>query len=139
MDVKVTLDMEISAYRKLVQAEETRLHLTPSPKSGKVRSALSFGEADAPSRKRQRVMEESFTTETNSHVSIDEVNIESDFVGVKNMTEKEQSMRGWTITKIFGEETLEYKFPAKASIGPGQVMERLLVRTRLKQRAVLST
>ena len=52
-----------------------------------------------------------------------QVNIESDFVGVKNMTEKEQSMRGWTITKMFGEESLEYKFPAKASIGPGQMMK----------------
>ena len=52
---------------------QCRLHLTPSPKSGKVRSALSFGEGEAPSRKRQRVMEESFITETNSHVSIEEV------------------------------------------------------------------
>lgn len=123
MDVKVTLDMEIAAYRKLLQAEEVRLNLTPSPKSGRVRSALSFNDGDAPSRKRQRVMEESFTTETNSHVSIDEVSIEHDYVGITNMTEKDQTMKGWTIAKVSGEETLEYKFPAKAVIGPGQTLK----------------
>lgn len=123
MDVKVTLDMEIAAYRKLLQAEEVRLNLTPSPKSGRVRSALSFNDADAPSRKRQRVMEESFTTETNSHVSIDEVSIEHDYVAISNMTEKDQIMKGWTISKVSAEETLEYKFPAKAVIGPDQTLK----------------
>jgi len=123
MDVKVTLDMEIAAYRKLLQAEEVRLNLTPSPKSGRVRSALSFNEGEAPSRKRQRVMEESFTTETNSHVSIDEVSIEHDYVGITNMTEKDQAMKGWTIAKVAGEDSLEYKFPAKAVIGPGQTLK----------------
>jgi len=123
MDVKVTLDMEIAAYRKLLMAEENRLNLTPSPKSGKVRSALSFNDGDAPSRKRQRVMEESFTTETNSHVSIEEVNIDDEYVGITNMTDKDQSMKGWVIAKICGDEKLEYKFPAKAIVGPGQVLK----------------
>lgn len=121
MDVKCTLDMEISAYRKLLQAEECRLNLTPSPKSGRVRSALTFNDKDAPSRKRQRVMEESFTTETNSHVSIEEVNIEHDFVGIKNMTEKDQPMKGWLLSKTSAGETLDYKFPAKVVLGPGQM------------------
>lgn len=122
MDVKVTLDMEIAAYRKLLQAEEVRLNLTPSPKSGRVRSALSFNDADAPSRKRQRVMEESFTTETNSHVSIDEVSIDQEYVGIINMTDKDQTMKGWTISKV-SDVSLEYKFPAKAVIGPGQTLK----------------
>jgi len=123
MDVKVTLDMEIAAYRKLLQAEEHRLHLTPSPKSGKVRSALSFGDSDAPSRKRQKVMEESFTTETNSHVSIEEVNIESEFVGITNLTSKDQSMKGWILSKVSGEESFDFKFPARSTIGPKEMLK----------------
>ena len=63
---------------------QVRLNLTPSPKSGRVRSALSFNEGEAPSRKRQRVMEESFTTETNSHVSIDEVSFTFTFTTETN-------------------------------------------------------
>jgi len=123
MDVKVTLDMEIAAYRKLLQAEENRLNLTPSPKSGRVRSALSFNDADAPSRKRQRVMEESFTTETNSHVSIEEVNIEENYVAIVNQTDKDQSMKGWLLVKSADGESLQYKFPAKAVVGPGQTLK----------------
>ena len=34
-------------------------------------------------------------------------------------------MKGWTISKVSAEETLEYKFPAKAVIGPDQRIDRL--------------
>ena len=52
-----------------------------------------------------------------------QVSIEHDYVGITNMTEKDQTMKGWTIAKVSGEETLEYKFPAKAVIGPGQTLK----------------
>lgn len=39
------------------------------------------------------------------------------------MTDKDQPMKGWTIAKVSGEESLEYKFPAKAVIGPGQSLK----------------
>lgn len=117
MEVKVSLDMEILAYRKMLQAEETRLNLTPSPKSSKVRSVLSFGD-EGPCRKRQRMMEESFTTETNSHVSIDEVSVEEEFVSITNMTSSDQSLKGWMLVKA-GDEGATYKFPAKAVIPSG--------------------
>jgi len=119
MEVKVGLDMEIAAYRKMLQAEETRLNLTPSPKSSKVRSVLSFGD-DGPCRKRQRMMEESFTTETNSHVSIDEVSVEEEYVSITNMTSSDQSLKGWMLVKAGeGDDGATYKFPAKAVIPSG--------------------
>lgn len=33
MDIKVSLDLEIAAYRKLLESEEARLNITPSGKS----------------------------------------------------------------------------------------------------------
>ena len=52
-----------------------------------------------------------------------QVSIEHDYVAISNMTEKDQIMKGWTISKVSAEETLEYKFPAKAVIGPDQTLK----------------
>jgi len=66
------------------------------------------------------MMEESFTTETNSHVSIDEVSVEEEYVSITNMTSSDQSLKGWMLVKAGeGDDGATYKFPAKAVIPSG--------------------
>ncbi|MCJ8742587.1 hypothetical protein PDJAM_G00083730 [Pangasius djambal] len=131
LDVKLALDMEINAYRKLLEGEEERLKLSPSPSSRVTVSRASSSRSVRTTRgKRKRVdVEES---EASSSVSIahsasatgnvcfDELDVDGKFIRLHNNSDQDQAMVGFELTRIIGETSATYKFTPKYVLKAGQ-------------------
>uniref|UniRef100_A0A2K6JTV9 Lamin-B2 n=2 Tax=Rhinopithecus TaxID=542827 RepID=A0A2K6JTV9_RHIBE len=129
LDVKLALDMEINAYRKLLEGEEERLKLSPSPSSrvtvSRATSSSSGSSTSAAGRlgrsKRKRLeVEEPLGSgpsvlgtgtggsggfhlaqqaSASGSVSIEEIDLEGKFVQLKNNSDKDQSLGNWRIKR----------------------------------------
>ncbi|XP_033055758.1 lamin-B2 [Trachypithecus francoisi] len=129
LDVKLALDMEINAYRKLLEGEEERLKLSPSPSSrvtvSRATSSSSGSGTSAAGRlgrsKRKRLeVEEPLGSgpsvlgtgtggsggfhlaqqaSASGSVSIEEIDLEGKFVQLKNNSDKDQSLGNWRIKR----------------------------------------
>uniref|UniRef100_A0A673CKR6 Lamin B1 n=1 Tax=Sphaeramia orbicularis TaxID=375764 RepID=A0A673CKR6_9TELE len=138
LDVKLALDMEINAYRKLLEGEEERLKLSPSP-SARVtvsRASSSSRSIRTTQGKRKRVDVEE--QEASSSVSIahsasatgpiliDEIDTDGKFISLCNTSDEDQAMVGYEMVKTIGDDSATYKFTPKYVLKAGQkVMVRL--------------
>ncbi|MCI4388345.1 hypothetical protein PGIGA_G00084630 [Pangasianodon gigas] len=131
LDVKLALDMEINAYRKLLEGEEERLKLSPSPSSRVTVSRASSSRSVRTTRgKRKRVdVEESEASSSVSiahsasatgNVSIDELDVDGKFIRLHNNSDQDQAMVGFELTRIIGETSATYKFTPKYVLKAGQ-------------------
>ncbi|XP_071386641.1 lamin-B1 [Centroberyx affinis] len=132
LDVKLALDMEISAYRKLLESEEERLKLSPSPSSRVTvsRASSSSRSVRTTKGKRKRVeLEEheasrsvsiAHSASATGPVCIDELDTDGKFIRLHNTGEEDQAMVGYEMTKTIGEATATYKFTPKYVLKAGQ-------------------
>ncbi|XP_060109835.1 lamin [Heteronotia binoei] len=130
LDIKLALDMEINAYRKLLEGEEERLRLSPSPSSQKsgARTRISHSSMQSSSKKRKLEDGESRTSfshhaRTSGRVAVEEVDLEGKFVRLRNKSNEDQSLGNWQIKRQNGEEApICYRFPPKFTLKAGQVV-----------------
>ncbi|XP_036384578.1 lamin-B1 [Megalops cyprinoides] len=131
LDVKLALDMEINAYRKLLEGEEERLKLSPSPSSRVTVSRASSSRSVRTTRgKRKRVdVEESEASSSVSiahsasatgNVCIDELDVDGKFIRLHNTSDQDQPMGGFEMTRTIGETSATYKFTPKYVLKAGQ-------------------
>lgn len=131
LDVKLALDMEINAYRKLLEGEEERLKLSPSPSSRVTVSRASSSRSVRTTRgKRKRVdVEESEASSSVSiahsasatgSVCIDELDVDGKFIRLQNTSDQDQPMAGYQLSRTIGDITATYKFTARFVLKAGQ-------------------
>ncbi|XP_069336532.1 lamin isoform X9 [Eulemur rufifrons] len=134
LDIKLALDMEIHAYRKLLEGEEERLRLSPSPTSQRSRGRASSHSSQTQgggsvTKKRKLESAESSRSSFSQHartsgrVAVEEVDEEGKFVRLRNKSNEDQSMGNWQIKRQNGDDPLlTYRFPPKFTLKAGQVV-----------------
>ncbi|XP_053575302.1 lamin-L(III)-like [Bombina bombina] len=133
LDVKLALDMEINAYRKMLEGEEQRLKLSPSPSQRTAVSRASASHKSRMLRGKKRKLQETESPETRSKykivqqasssgpVSVDDINPEGNFVRLVNGAEKDQPLHGWTLKRFNASmPDIVYTFPNRYVLKAGQ-------------------
>lgn len=127
MDTKIQLDVEIEAYRRLIEGEEMRLHLSPTPPG----SASTASGTTRRGVKRKRMLEERDITEHMSYetkhgaegdVEISEHQLDGTFVKLANLGDKDIPIGGWVLKREAGGLEVTYKFHPKLSLKGGKTI-----------------
>nr|CAD7589359.1 unnamed protein product [Timema genevievae] len=136
LNVKVSLDAEISTYRSLLKNEEHRLNISPggSSSGSAIRSSqfqqqtpIRRGTPQRGAKRKRTTLEESASlSESNYRVSskatgdieIIEVCSEGKFVKLHNKGNKEIVLSGWQIHRVAGEEETIFKFHRSVKMEP---------------------
>ncbi|KAF1489584.1 Lamin-L(III), partial [Eudyptula minor novaehollandiae] len=134
LDVKLALDLEINAYRKMLEGEEQRLKLSPSPSSHSTATQATsqarrflHGKKRKMKEAKKRGRSAGFKTvqhaSSSGNVSIEEIDADGKFVRLKNNSDEDQPLHGWVLRRHLGSVSdVTYKFPSRFTLQAGQVV-----------------
>lgn len=148
MDIKISLDMEIAAYDKLLSGEECRLNITSSRDQTSANQSSAGGQTSmrsasrasrrTPSRaggalsvgvKRKRTLLEeteeraysdfAVTASAKGDIEIGEVCGDGKYVKVHNKGDKEVQIGGWQLVRTVGGNETQFKFHRSVKVDAG--------------------
>ncbi|NWX43758.1 LMNB1 protein, partial [Steatornis caripensis] len=133
LEVKLALDMEISAYRKMLEGEEERLNLSPSLSSQVTVSQASSSHTVHKTRGKKRRIDaeesEASSSITISHsasatgsVCIEEIDVDGKFIRLKNTSEQDQRMGGWELIQKIDDTSASYRYTSRYILKAGQTV-----------------
>ncbi|TDG46307.1 hypothetical protein AWZ03_007278 [Drosophila navojoa] len=138
MDIKVSLDLEIAAYDKLLVGEEARLNITPANSatvqsfSQSLRSSRATPSRRTPSgglKRKRAAVEESedhsvsdfyVSASAKGNVEIKEIDADGKYVKLYNKGNEEVSIGGWQLQRSLNDNgpVTTYKFHRSVKIEP---------------------
>jgi len=118
MEVKVALDIEIAAYRKMLEVEEARLGMSPSG------SPVETGDGRGMKRKRTMIEEEDIVEVVSDHqglgiIQIEPISKDGKSLTLTNKSDSEVNIGGWSLTNSSGENDSTYKFHRSTTLASG--------------------
>ncbi|XP_076879159.1 lamin L3 isoform X2 [Brachyhypopomus gauderio] len=130
LDVKLMLDMEIHTYRKMLEGEERRLNLSPSPSQHAAESRTqSLRRAVGKKRKYEGgsglspSYKVSQRSRTRGCVSIEEIELDGSFIRLKNNSDMDQPLGGWVLRKSQpGTCDVIFQIPPSCVLRTGQTL-----------------
>lgn len=134
LDIKIRLDREIDAYRKLLEGEESRLNISlESSMSSTTRSPGRTPTSRGAKRKRVDISEavEEFNQQSSTSgyarqasakggIDIEEVDQDGKFVKLKNTTSKDIAIGTWQLQHTAGDQETNFKFHRSVVIKAGK-------------------
>jgi lamin B len=118
MEIKVALDIEISTYRKMLEAEEVRLGMSPTG------SPVETGEGRGRKRTRTMLEEEDVVEIVSDHQGLGRIQIEpipedGKSIMLTNKSEDDVNIGGWLLSNAAGDKDSTYKFHTNTKLAPG--------------------
>uniref|UniRef100_A0A7N8Y398 Lamin A/C n=1 Tax=Mastacembelus armatus TaxID=205130 RepID=A0A7N8Y398_9TELE len=122
LDIKLALDMEIHAYRKLLEGEEESrlLHSTTSVSTKKRR--LNENDSETSSLVGGSVTKTRISQHASAsgRITVDEVDLEGKYIRLSNKADEDQLLGNWQVKRQVGNSTpIVYKFPPKFTLKAG--------------------